>query len=173
MVGGGEVLITVGKITQPHGTRGQVKVATRTEWIKCFRMGSRVCIEREGDVEEWVEVEKVGIHHERLILKVGGIDTREKAETLREAILKVPRDVCLPFQENAYLVSELIGSVVKTVDEEEVGRIIDVLHMPAQDVFVVDKKGKEVMIPAVKAFVKQIDLIRGEIIIQPIEGLLD
>jgi 16S rRNA processing protein RimM len=54
-----------------------------------------------------------------------------------------------------------------------VGIVVDVLKMPAQNVFVIDAEGKEILIPDVDAFIKTIDINNGIIVIDPIEGLLN
>ncbi|MBL7047630.1 MAG: 16S rRNA processing protein RimM [Candidatus Marinimicrobia bacterium] len=67
---------------------------------------------------------------------------------------------------------DIIGMDVVTADHIFIGELTDVLHTPAHDVYVIDCNGKEVLIPAVTEFVKEIDFDEDRIIISPIEGLL-
>ena len=60
-----------------------------------------------------------------------------------------------------------------TVDDEKICTVVDVLNQPAQKVFVIKSRDREILVPDVEAFIKSIDLENGIIVIDPIEGLLD
>jgi 16S rRNA processing protein RimM len=75
--------------------------------------------------------------------------------------------------EGHYYIHELVGLTVKTMQGEKIGTICDVIQTPAQDVYVIDAGEKEIMIPAVKQFVKRINIQKNEMWIDPIEGLIE
>lgn len=172
-MGGVETLISVGKIVRPHGIRGDVKVVSLIELPERFEEFHSLYVEIGDGKGEWVQVEMEKGCGREIILKLAGIDDRDRAESLRGAFLKVRKAECLPLPEAVYYISELIGLKVRTKEGEEIGLIVDVLHTPAHDVYVVDKGGRENLIPAVKNFIKQVDVSKGFIIIDSIEGLLD
>ena len=72
-------------------------------------------------------------------------------------------------EENEFFTEDLIGLKVVTTDGQELGVVDDVLGAPAQDILVIG----EVMIPAVKEFVKEVDLEAGLIRVELIPGFLD
>ena len=168
-----EHLISVGKIVRPHGIRGEVKVSPLTDWPERFHAFRNLYLVSEGEHGEWVEIEKVKIQGNRIVLKFSGIDDRNRAESIRGFILKIDEKDCPPLPEGYFRIDQLIGLSVKTLGGESVGILVDVLRMPAQDVYVVDAQGKELLIPAVKDFIKDVDLERGIVLIEPIDGLLD
>lgn len=168
-----ERFISVGRIVRPHGIRGEVKVAPLTDRPEQFKKFRSIYLERKGGNGEWVEVEKGRVQGNRVILKLSGISGREEAESLRGVLLKVRGDVCPLLPEGSYHVFDLIGLEVKTAEGEKIGSVVDVLQGPAQDVYVIDAGGREVLIPGVKAFVKRVDIQGGVMVIEPIEGLLD
>ena len=60
---------------------------------------------------------------------------------------------------------------VETVSGDLVGHVVEVLSHPANDVYVVDRNGEEVMIPAVREIVT-VDRDAGKLVVHEIEGLL-
>ena len=62
---------------------------------------------------------------------------------------------------------------MNTTGGEQIGTVVDVLQMPSQDVYVIDAGEKEILIPAVKKFIKRVDVQNKVMIIEPIEGLLE
>ena len=107
------------------------------------------------------------------IVKFSGIDDRDEAETLKGAFVMLPEDALPPLPEDTYHVFDLVGLEVRTTNNEVVGPIIDIMHMPAHDVYVVDRDGSECMIPAVKAFIRRVAVEEGFVEVNVIEGLLD
>ncbi len=109
-----------------------------------------------------------------VIAKLRGIDSREKAETMRKACVFAREEDLPPLEEGEFFLHDLIGLAVVTDAGDDVGTVDDVIEGPAQPILVVARKGKEsVMIPAVDEFVDNMDLDERRIIIRPIEGLLD
>ena len=85
-----------------------------------------------------------------------------------------------PLPEGYYYVFELVGLRIETIDGEYVGILQDVITAGgADDVYVVKRAGKdgksqdEVLIPAIRQIVKEIDVEGGRILIDPMPGLLD
>ena len=172
-MGGVEFLISIGKIVRPHGIRGEVKVSPLTDWLEIFQTFRSMYLESEGDHGEWIKVEKTRIHGNRVVVKLSGIDDRNRAESICGFVLKVHEKDCPPLPEGYFRIDKLIGLKVSTMEGEDVGIISDVLRMPAQDVYVVDANGREILIPAVKDFIKHVDIEKKIMLIEPIEGLLE
>ena len=167
-----EQYISIGKIVRPHGIRGELKVVSLTGWPEQFTQYQSLYVERVEGGGEWFVVEKSRPQGEQIILKLSGIDDREKAEFFRGRFLNIRKEESPTLPENFYYVSDLIGLKVYTSQGKRIGTVVDVMEMPAQDIYVVDMGGKEILVPAVKFFVKKVDIEQKRIIIQPIEGLL-
>ena len=79
-------------------------------------------------------------------------------------------DVRLP--DGEYFTAELLGlTVLDAETKEELGKIADVIPYPGHDVYVVQGK-KEFMVPAVPAFIGEIDMDKGTMEIHVWEGLI-
>lgn len=95
-------------------------------------------------------------------------------EPLRDGILKVSKDELSELTENEYYYHEIIGLTVIDEQARELGKIKEILSPGANDVWVVQRKGKkDALIPYIESVVKQIDLDKGEVHIEIPEGLLD
>jgi len=104
---------------------------------------------------------------------LSGIDDRDTADRFRNALLKIPSKNRKPLEEGVYYVSDLIGMRVRTAAGKDIGIVRDVLQNTAQDLWVVEAEQSEYLIPAVSEYIKRVDVQNREILIDPIEGLLD
>ena len=158
-----KAFLEAGRIVSTHGVRGEVKVLPWADGPEFLTLFHRVFL----DGQEY-EAESVRIQKTCNLLKLRGVDTMEAAQALREKIVFVCReDVELP--DGSYFVAELQGLPVFRGDRE-IGRVREVLSMPGNDVYVV-RGEKEYMIPAVRAFVKEINVDEGFLRVELIEGM--
>lgn len=119
-------------------------------------------------------VESTRVHKGQLLLKVGGIDTPEAVEMLRSYWVLVPREKAKKLPKGAYYLYELEGLEVYDTGRRYLGKIVEVLTLTANDVYVVRGPGVtdptgELLVPAIKAVVKRMEMKRGRIIIAPPE----
>ncbi|MDR3692494.1 MAG: ribosome maturation factor RimM [Fimbriimonas sp.] len=155
--------IQIGQIVGAFGLKGQVKVQPMTDFLDRFKKGSRLRLKGE-----WVEVESFSIHKGRPLVKLRGIDDVSTAETLQWEYLETAETGRPELDDDEFLTQDLIGLVVTTVDGILLGKIDDVVTMPAHDVIQIG----ELLIPAVKEFVKDVDLEAGTMTVELIPGML-
>jgi 16S rRNA processing protein RimM len=113
------------------------------------------------------------VERNRVYLKLAEITDRDEADEWRGAEVEIAGTDLPPLEEGEYYAFELIGLTVVTTEGEELGVLEEVLDMPANDVYVVRKDGKEYLIPAIKEVIQEVDLSAGQMVIQVIEGMLD
>ena len=157
----------VGKIVNTFGIKGEVKVNLYTEDISNFKTNNKVYV---NDKE--MQVENSRLQKNMLILKLKGIDNMNDAEDLRGSIIKVDRSKNdLP--EGTYYIADLIGLDVYTEDGSLLGKVIDIYNTGANDIYTVKTQdGKEVLLPAIKDVIKQVDIQNGKIIVHILKGLI-
>jgi 16S rRNA processing protein RimM len=169
-----ELLVVVGQVLRPHGLRGELKVLPLTDRTERFEKIRRYHFQANtGQQGEWINLVQFRWQGKYLIMKFEGIESYESAEKYRDTFLEIPRNTCAPLEDDQYYVADLIGLHVRTSDGLSVGTLKEVLQETAQDIYVVHAGSKDVLIPAVRQFIKQIDLDRGEMVVEPIEGLLE
>ncbi len=169
-----EDLVTIGVILKPHGIAGEVKVLPTTDDPRRFSLLQRVFVQSPQGERLEVTIEKVNYHRDELILRFNTCLTRNDAERLRKWEIQIPREKCLPLPDERYYIFDLIGLQAETTDGKIIGIVKDVLTITNNDLLVIETPAyKEVLVPFVKEFVKDVTLDRGRVFIQPIEGLLE
>lgn len=155
--------LEAGQIVSPHGVRGEVKILPWADSPEFLTLFDRVFVEGEE-----YQVESARVQKTCSLLKLRGVDTMEAAQALRNKRISICRDD-VELEDGAAFVAELIGLPV-FADGQEIGRVRDVLTMPGNDVYVV-KGEREYMIPAVKEFVREINVDEGYLKVRLIEGM--
>lgn len=165
--------LQVGVVTQTHGIRGEVKVFPTTDDVNRFKKLKEVILETEKE-RLTLTIEGVKFFKQYVILKFREYDSINDIEKYKGARLLVPREKAVKLQKDEYFVADLIGMQVVTEDGVPFGNLKNVLGTGANDVYVVETaEGKEVMLPAIKECVLQIDMEKGVITVHIMDGLLD
>lgn len=165
--------LCIGSITKPHGIHGELKVVPGLHWQNVFQSLEKCFLRFEDQPGEWKTIRNVRAQKENIILQLDDVETRNNAENYRGYDLYVQQDQIPEMPNDMYLVSDLIGLTVQSQDGKYLGNIKEVMHMPAYEIYVIDTGKDEVLVPAVKEFVKQVDLGNSRMIIQPIDGMFD
>jgi 16S rRNA processing protein RimM len=100
------------------------------------------------------------------------VESPQAAALLRGKKLEIPERARKELPAGRYYHHDIIGLEVWTTSGTLLGKVSEVLSTGGNDIFVVKNSGKEVLIPAVKDVVKQIDVPNKRITIKEIEGLL-
>lgn len=154
----------VGRIVGAFGLRGEVKVEPLTDFLERLHKGARLRLKGE-----WVTVEGFRIHKNRPLLRLSGINDATAAEALQWQILESDSADRPELEEDEFMTEDLIGCLVVTSDGKELGEVDDVLITPAHDVLQVGS----ILIPAIKEFVKDVNLDEERITVELIPGMLE
>ena len=106
------------------------------------------------------------------LIKFKNVDSRELASSLCKNKLFIYRDQMPELSNNEYYLIDLIGCLVIGDKKENICIIKDVISLPANDIVVVMKDGKEYLIPLIDDVIKFIDIKNKKIEIIIIPGLL-
>lgn len=167
-----EKYLEIGQIVNTFGIKGQVKVNPFTDDIKKFEKLKEIYIEKKNELKLF-QIEKVNYSKNMVILKLKGIETPEEAEKLRNSYIKIDRKNAKKLPEGTYYIADLIGLDVYTDENKLLGKLDYIYNAGSSDIYVVkDEQGKEILLPAIKDVLKQVDLKNGKIIVHIIEGLI-
>lgn len=181
----GEVLvenIKIGKIVNAVALRGEVKVYHYSDYKERFEELDEILVERNGAKRHAMErytIEGVRYQKDMAILKLKGVNDRNAAEALKDCDVYITEEDLRELPEDTFYVRDLIGCRVinegsESENAEEIGTITDVLQNSAQDIYQIKtKSGKEVLIPAVGEFVKEINISEKTVKVSLIPGFLD
>jgi 16S rRNA processing protein RimM len=165
-------MVTIGRIDRPFGVRGAVKVRSFSDRPGRFEHLQSVCVTAQGGCTVERRVRQVRRAGASYIVEFENVTTPEEAGTMRGALLQVPQE--MPAQEgDAWYECDLIGMTVADEAGHDLGCLEAIWQLPAHAVFVVRRAGREVLIPAVKDFVRSVDVAQGRMTVRTIEGLVE
>jgi len=165
-------LISVGSIRKAHKKDGTVLVLDID--TELFNRIDEIFLDDGKTSPIPMKIESVRPVHNGILLKFADTNSRDEAEELTGKTLSVPKKSLSPLKEWTYYRFQLIGLTVKTVTNQVVGEITEILETGANDVYIVrGEADKDILIPAIRSIVKSIDLDAGLIIIDPLENMLD
>lgn len=168
-----EDLLQVGVITTTHGVRGEVKVFPTTDDPARFKKLKNVILDTGKEKLE-LEIAGVKFFKNMVILKFKGIDDINDVEKYRKKSLYVTRENAVKLEKDEYFIADLIGMKVSTDEGEELGTLSDVMQTGANDVYVISMTdGEEVLIPAIRDCIRDVDVEQGQMCVHLLPGLLD
>lgn len=163
-------LINIGRVVTTQGNKGEVKVIPLTDFPDRFRNLKRVYLVQATKEPVTIEIEKAWHHKGFIILKIKGYDSINQAKELKGSFISIPKEERIKLKKDEYYIDDLMGLEVENEKGKSLGKIIDVIKNPGNDIYVV-KNDKELWIPATKEAVKKINLENKKMIIYMTEGL--
>ena len=167
-----EQLLQVGVISSTHGVRGEVKVFPTTDDVKRFKKLKKVILDT-GKEQLPLEIEGVKFFKQFVILKFRGIDNINDIEKSKGKSLLVDREHAVKLKKDEYFIADMIGMDVFTEEGELFGALKDVMETGANDVYIIEMTdGKEVLVPAIKQCILDVDIENRKMVIHLLEGLV-
>lgn len=167
-----EDMLRVGVITSTHGIKGEVKVYPTTNNKERFLELKKVFLVTKKETRE-LEISNVKFFKKMVILKFKGIDTINDVEKFRRAELYVDREEGSPLMEDEFYYADLIGMLCYSEDGDCLGELKDILETGANDVYVIKgSEYKEILIPATRECILDVDVENNRMLIHLLEGLI-
>lgn len=161
----------IGQIVNTSGLKGVVKINPFTDDVSKFEDLKKVFIEKNKELIEY-EIEEVRYHKNQVLIKFKTIDSIEEAEKFRNCYIKIARKDAKELPEDTYYIVDLIGLEVYSNDNVFIGTVIDVFPTGSNDVYVIKREGNtDLLVPAIKDVIENIDIKNKKMIINLIEGL--
>ena len=168
-----EQYLRVGVISSTHGIRGEVKVYPTTDDPERFRELKKVILDAKGG-QRTLEIQEVKFFKNQVILKFRGLDNINDVEKYKGTDLLIPREDAVPLEENENFIADLIDMEVVTDAGERLGILTDVIQTGANDVYVVKtSQEKEILLPAIRDCILEVDVEEKRMRVHGLEGLLD
>ncbi|MFC1543852.1 ribosome maturation factor RimM [Gemmatimonadota bacterium] len=162
-----EDLIEIGRVAKPWGVRGEVKIRVTTDIPGRFDGLEGVWLDNGREEPRWYRIESVKRLKGAVAVKLESVDSPEQAELLRDADVAVPESERAELGEDEFYIYELVGLKVFDPTGRLLGSLSRVYQGAANEVFEVTGAGGTMLVPAVKVFVKRVDLEAGEIVLDP------
>lgn len=164
--------VAVGRVLRPHGVRGEVVVEVLSDVPERLAPGGEVIAVGSGRSRRVVVVASHRPHKSGALVRFEGIEDREGAEELRDALLEVDRTQVPAAPPGTYYWYELLGCRVRA-GGDDLGEVTDLVEDGGGLLLVVSDGERQVPIPFVRSFLKQVDVERGRIELDLPPGLLE
>lgn len=164
--------LAVGQVVGAHGIRGEVKITVMTDFPARYRAGAKLYLGTELDCAP-TEIQAARPHKGMMLVKLSTVPDRNMAETLQGQYLLIPADQAMPLAEHEHYAHDLIGLAVETATGEALGTLTEVIFTGANDVYVISGPAGEVLLPALRSVILQVDVAAGKMTVAVPEGLLD
>ena len=163
--------LETGKIVGTHGVRGMVRVQPWCDDGEFLTRFKTVYTDAEG--KNCLKVISAKPHGNVALMTISGVNSIEEAEKLRGKVIFINRkDVKLP--EGRYFISDILGCKVTDADTgETLGVLSDVSETGANDVWHIEKDGKEYLVPAIGDVIVNVNPEENSVVIRPLKGIFD
>jgi 16S rRNA processing protein RimM len=168
-----QTLYAIGKVSKAFGVKGEVVVRPMTESPARFKKLKDIFLGREETDAHKLTVEYARIDARGVRLKFAETENRTEAEGLVGSLIFVDEQHRVKPKKGSHFIHDVVGLGVVDEEGNALGIVKEVLRMPAQDVYVIDRNGREWLLPAVKEFVTSIDVAAKKMRVRVIEGLME
>jgi len=168
------VEVVVGVVGRPHGIRGELGIAVRTD-EPTTRFATGAQLHAEGEPHRHWRVASHRWHNDRLLVCLDGVADRTAAEALRGTRLAASVPAAeRPDDEAEFYDHQLVGLMVADHTGATVGEVVEVVHLPAHDLLAIEVvgTGERRLVPFAAALVPEVDLAGGQLVLADVPGLL-
>ena len=168
-----EDILRIGVITSTHGIAGELKVYPTTDDPKRFKKLKNCILKNERETLE-LNVAGVKFFKNMVIIRFKEFNNINQVEKFKNSELYVTRENAIPLEEGEYYICDLIGLDVIDDKDNHIGKIYDVIQTGANDVYVIKMiDGRELLLPAIKQCILNVDITSGSMQVHVLEGLLE
>lgn len=165
-----EDVFQVGVISTTHGIAGEVKVFPTTDDMNRFKKLKEVILDT-GKETQLLHIQQARFFKNMVIVKFKEFRSINDVERLRGKSLYVTRENAVKLQKDEYFIADMIGIRVVSDEGEDLGILQDVMQTGANDVYVVEKDGEELLIPAIKDCILSVNVEEGKMEVHLLPGL--
>jgi 16S rRNA processing protein RimM len=165
--------VALGKIVGVHGVRGELQVYPYTEEPEALSRYGSVYVPGPGGELRAFEVQGVRTKGWKALLLLDGVFERKEAEAFLGLEIFQAKECLPPTDEGEYYWHELVGLNVITTGGLDLGTLQRIIPTGGHDVYVVAGEGGEIFLPAIEEVIREVDLLRGLMVVKPVPGLFE
>jgi len=161
--------VLIGVIAGAHGVKGEMKVNLETDFPDRFKRLRTVYVGKDHVPMRLESARRLG---DRVAIRLADCTDRDAAQALHGTLLFSPRREMMPLPARTYYRDQIVGLRVVTTAGDVLGTITEILVTGSNDVYVARDEQREILIPALKEIVREVDVNGGRMVIEPMDGLL-
>jgi 16S rRNA processing protein RimM len=163
----------LGKVVKKYSFKGELLVKLDTDDPGFFTKMESVFVEQHKILVPFFILQSSLHKSELLRVKLEDVTTEAEADTLLGAALYLPLEFLPKLSGNRFYYHEIIGFSVEDVSFGNVGTITGVNDTTSQALFEIDKNGKQILIPIIDKFIKNLDRSAKKILLDVPDGLIE
>ncbi len=165
-------MVVIGRLGAPHGIRGELRLFSVSDVPGRFE-GLREMWWQGAARGAWrrLRVDQLRSGGDHYLVRFAGFATREQAGALSHGHLALPARERPVLPRGSYFIDQVVGLLVETESGQPLGRIAEVYRTGANDIYAVQGPAGELLLPAVKSVVLEVDLERGRMRVRLPKGL--
>ncbi|KRM96554.1 16S rRNA-processing protein RimM [Liquorilactobacillus aquaticus DSM 21051] len=166
----------VGRIVNTHGIKGEVKVAVTTDFAtERFKKGKKLYIlQNEGEKIVSLKIKSARNFKQFQLLVFEGMEDINLMEKYKNKKLMISGQDQEALSDGSYYHHQIVGLHVVDENDQSLGTIKEILSLGANDVWVVERTDrKDLLLPAIKDVIKQVDIEAGIVRVELLDGLDD
>jgi 16S rRNA processing protein RimM len=171
--GRGEESVRIGEVVKPHGIRGEIKVHSYAGQPANFQDYEELILQQPDGGTAAYTITRCRVQGRQAILQLAGIASREEAEALRGSVISLRKGDFPRLAAGEYYWHQLVGLQVFTAAGKAVGEVTGLFSTAADDILVIRDRGREYLVPVNGEIIRNIDLLKKEVVIDPVPGLLE
>jgi len=166
-------LISIGVIKKVVGNNGSVSVIPDTYFPEQYLSLQSAFIVFSDETVIYKKINSIKYMNDHFEIHFETITSPQKAFFLKNARMMISEDMLPLLKKDEYYPSQLVYYRVITTNNECIGKVSKIFSTPGQEILIIPKDNREIMIPFCDEFVTNIDHENKVITIDPIEGLLN
>ena len=160
----------IAKISRSFGLSGEVRLKPTSRYFEKYIKCSELFISHKDSNPIPIEIIGVKGFGEKEVFKIRGVNSIEEAKI----IIGLTIFVTVPINDKINQISkDLLNWKVISISKGYIGKLVDIMWCPANDIYIIKNHNKEYLIPVVDEFIKEINYKNKEIVISPIDGLIE
>jgi 16S rRNA processing protein RimM len=164
-------LRAVAQIRKSFGLKGELKIESFSRTLDELLQLDQVLLGGNENIAAPCEIESAKMRGDEIYIKLRGVDDKTAADLMRGQYLFVEETQRKVLPKDKFYIDELIGCSVVSEGGKTYGTITSVDAYPAQMIYTIRTKKGDVMLPAVREFVLNVDVVKKEIVVRPPDGL--
>lgn len=156
--------IPIGKVVKTHGLKGELKVLILSDIPDRLTRTSSIYKIKDGK-SEILTISYCRLYKNTAIIRFKDINTISSAQRFVGSTLCIKEEELFDLRKNSYYIHSLVGLRVYDESRKLIGRLKEVWQLPANDIFIVEENGQEILFPAIKKAIKNISIEKKEMIV--------
>jgi 16S rRNA processing protein RimM len=162
----------LGYIVKPHGIHGALTIFLDSDNPEYYNEMESVYVEYQQKLLPFF-IESFKPSGNKATVRFQDVDSIDLAARYKGCAIYLPLDMLPGLEDDQFYYHEIIGYRVVDQTVGEIGKVKDIYEANGNDLFAIDYKNKEILVPVRDEFIQKLDKNGSTVFLDLPEGLLD